>query len=95
VGGVCGGPRHGACWGNAFALCLLTEQVIGEGGAYDRWMETVDGDGWRCADAVAESCFKIYQSMLITSNVRGSKGASEREGGTLRSVSLFALFCGF
>lgn len=69
--------------------------MIGEGGAYDRWMETVDGDGCRCADAVAESCFKIYQSMLITSNVRGSEGASEREGGNPGSVSLFALFCGF
>lgn len=95
MGGVCGGPRHGACWGNAFALCLLTEQVIGEAGACDRWMQTVDRGGWRWANAVAESCFKIYQSMLTTSNVRGSQGASDKEGRGLESASLFALFCEF
>lgn len=69
--------------------------MIGEAGAWDRWMQTVDRDGWRWANAVAESGFKIYQSMLMTSNVRGSKGASEKEGGGLVSASLFALFGGF
>lgn len=32
VGGVWCGPRHGASWGNAPGLCLLTERVIGEAG---------------------------------------------------------------